>query len=120
MTIQPYRSEMQVIVATNDNKGQPMVDAHDLLERDLIAVAGGVTTLAGKGSWTTPDGVVQSEPATIYIVAVEQGVQSYRVLERVKEFLNVTDQHSAYVRMPSGRVTFVERHEALDFRGAVL
>lgn len=101
--------EVQIIVSTNDNAGRPMHDQHEAFEHRLSETFGGLTTLAGNGYWRTPDGVMQVEPATIYIVAVAEYGQLAKVAGLVREFLDSTDQQSAYVRYPTGGVEFVNR-----------
>ena len=100
--------EMQVIVATRDNAGKTMTAAHDALATSLVDDYGGLTVTEGIGYWRN-EGVVQKEPVTIYLVAVDSYPAIHKVVDKVRAFLDSTDQKSAYVRSPAGEVVFVER-----------
>lgn len=93
-----------------DNHGAP-VDPHELelIENQLVAVAGGWTSTRGVGAWRSPDtGTSYREPVTLYHVDSDADIapELLTIAERAAERL---EQEAVYVTAQDISVTLVTR-----------
>jgi hypothetical protein len=69
---------------------------HDDLAKELSRTFGGVTAVPGDGAWITPEGTLQSEPVTVYMVAVKDGGADAALAEIAHRYGRKAEQRAVY------------------------
>lgn len=107
------QKEARLIVPTADNEGNRLDDLATELEARLTETFGGFTRLFGIGGYRDKNGATIKEPVWVYDVAVPfnvaTAVETLDALYRLARLiLEKGKQQSVYLRLPDGRVEFVE------------
>lgn len=79
----PYTSEMQ--------------QAHDILQSELVMLAGGFTSYGGSGAWRNGKGKIEIENLCIYEVSVRDTVLANQVIEAFRNCGRATGQDWTHI-----------------------
>lgn len=106
--------EALIICPKNDNNGNPLPHIKRKAVRFLSDNFGGCTVREAEGAWVNPDtDDVQEEPVWELTVACSDTDSVRSLLRSIAVEIGVqADQHSMYIRYPSGDVEIVEIQKA--------
>jgi len=102
--------EALIVCPKNDNDGRPLPLVKKRAVRFLADTFGGCTVREAEGAWINPDtGDVQQEPVWEFTVACHDTVTVRSLLHSIAVEIGLqADQHSMYLRYPSGNVEIIE------------
>jgi hypothetical protein len=98
--------EGRIILPVNGNDGEPLLQVHVALRKALVQEFGGFTAVDGAGGWVNADGVLVSEPVTVYDVAGDYPM-NYALRSIAAEFATLAGQDCVYCRDFDGNVELV-------------
>lgn len=103
------KREARIILPVFDNEGVDLGAVHSDLKRHVCEAFGGFTATPSMGGWLSPTGKLHEEPGIAYDIACEDTATSRTVLRQIAFYLALeARQECIYLRLPSGRVEFVQ------------
>jgi hypothetical protein len=114
------KREARIILPVYDNDGVDLAAVHTDLKRHVCEAFGGYTATPSLGGWLSPTGKIHEEPGVAYDIACEDTAKARSELREIAFWLAVgARQECIYLRLPSGRVEFVQTESGATLvRGA--